>query len=236
MCVVVSETGKWKTPEAGVNSTSWTASATKTIQLARRRTSASRRGSAPSSHASRTPRSVGAPRITSGRRHPLARVRTQLLVERDELGHPFDLPPERADDLGCDRRGAVGGGELAEHRGDAIANDVEAPFVGDEHRPPELVVADPAHRVVRPEELAEPALGVVHQALGHELPRDDSDLVEGPEIDEEDRAAGRKVTSLLGGRRLDEPLEVRRVKTLEGKREEVLLYRRRPTLETEREQ
>src|SRR5919201_4073126 len=107
MCVVVSETGKWKTPEAGVNSTSWSASATKTTQLARRRTSASRRGSAPSSHASRTPSSVRAPRITSGRRHPRPRVWTELLVECDELGHPFDLPAERADDLGPDRRGAV---------------------------------------------------------------------------------------------------------------------------------
>src|SRR5919198_5088422 len=128
MCVVVSEAGKWRTREADVKSTSWTASATKTTQLARRRTTASRRGSAPSSHASSTPSTVRAPRITSGRRHPRARVRTELLVECDELGHPFDLPPERADDLGCDRRGAVGDGELAEHRGDAIANDVEAPF------------------------------------------------------------------------------------------------------------
>src|SRR5919204_5106063 len=110
MCVVVSETGKCKTPEAGVNSTSWKARATKTTQLARRRTSASRLGSAPSSHASRTPRSVRAPRITSGRRHPRPRVRAELLVERDELGHAFDLPPERADDLRRDRRGAVGDG------------------------------------------------------------------------------------------------------------------------------
>src|ERR671937_1722501 len=153
MCVVVSETGKWNTPEAGVNSTSWKAKATKTIQLARRRTSASRRGSAPSSHASRIPRSVRAPRITSGRRHPRARVRTQLLVERDELGHPFDLPPERADDLGRDRRGAVGDRKLTEQVGDATANDVEAPLVGDEHRHPELVVSDPAHRVGGAKEL-----------------------------------------------------------------------------------
>src|ERR671936_1627878 len=147
MCVVVSETGKWKTPEAGVNSTSWKATSTKTIQLARRRTSASRRGSAPSSHASRIPRSVRAPRITSGRRHPRARVRTELLVECDELGHPFDLPPERADDLCRDRRGAVWCGELLEQRGDAIANDVEALLVGHEHPPPPLVVPHPAHRV-----------------------------------------------------------------------------------------
>src|ERR687888_1775774 len=114
MCVVVSETGKWKTPEAGVNSTSWKAKATKTIQLARRRTSASRRGSAPSSHASRIPRSVRAPRITSGRRHPRPRVRAELLVQRHELGHPFDLSPERADDLSRDRRSAVRDGELRE--------------------------------------------------------------------------------------------------------------------------
>src|SRR5919198_6743040 len=121
MCVVVSETGKWKTPEAGVNSTSWKAKATKTIQLARRRTSASRLGSAPSSHASRIPRSVRAPRITSGRRHPRPRVRAELLVERDELRHPLDLPPERADDLSPDRRRAVRNRKLAEQRGDATA-------------------------------------------------------------------------------------------------------------------
>src|SRR5919198_1953279 len=184
MCVVVSEAGKWRTRDADVNSTSWSASATKTTQLARRRTSASRRGSAPSSHASRTPSSVRAPRITSARRHPRARVRTQLLVERDELGHPFDLPPERADDLGRDRRGAVRYGKLLEQRGDAIANDVEALLVGHEHRHPELVVADSAHRVVCAEELAEPALGVVHQPLGHELSGHDSDLVERAQVDE----------------------------------------------------
>src|SRR5919198_2981598 len=126
MCVAVSETGKWKTREAGVNSTSWTASATKTTQPARRRTSASRRGSAPSSHASSRPSRVRAPRITSGRRHPGACVRAELLVERDELGHRLDLLPERADDLGRDRRGAVGHGDLAEQRGDATANGVEA--------------------------------------------------------------------------------------------------------------
>src|SRR5919201_6143326 len=130
MCVVVSETGKWNTPEAGVNSTSWKASATKTIQLARRRTSASRLGSAPSSHASTTPRSVRAPRITSGRRPPGARVRTQLLVECDELGHPFDLPPERADDLRRDRRGAAGDGGLTEQRGNSTPNDVAGPPLG----------------------------------------------------------------------------------------------------------
>src|SRR5919204_1695090 len=169
MCVVVSEAGKCKTPDAGVKSTSWKARATKTTQLARRRTSASRLGSAPSSHASRTPSSVRAPRITSGRRHPRARVRTQLLVERDELGHPFDLPPERANDLGRDRRGAVGNRELPEQGGDATANDVEAALVGHEHRHPELVVSDPAHRVVGAEELAEPAFGVVYEALGHQL-------------------------------------------------------------------
>src|ERR687887_26486 len=213
MCVAVSETGKWRTREADVKSTSWTASATKTTQLARRRTSASRLGSAPSSQASRIPRSVRAPRITSGRRRPRARVRTELLVECDELGHPLDLPPERTDDLGRDLRGAVRYGKLLEQRGDAIANDVEALLVGHEHRHPELVVADPAHRVVRAEELAEPALGVVDQPLGHELAGDDSDLVECSQIDEEDRAAGRQVTSLLGGLGLDEPLDVRRAET-----------------------
>src|SRR5919204_3178315 len=213
MCVLESESGRWTTRESGVKSRSWTASATKTIQLARRRTSASRLGSAPSSQASRIPRSVRAPRITSGRRHPRARVRTELLVECDELGHPFDLPPERADDLGRDLRGAVRYGKLLEQRGDAIANDVEALLVGHEHRHPELVVADPAHRVVRAEELAEPTFGVVDQALGHELAGDDSDLVERGQVDEEDRAAGRQVTPLLGGRGLDGPLDVRRAKT-----------------------
>src|SRR5919197_2774046 len=235
MCVVVSETGKWKTPEAGVNSTSWKARATKTIQFARRRTSASRLGSAPRSQASRTPRSVRAPRIRSARLHPGPRVRTELLVERDELGHPLDLPPERADDLRLDRQGAVGHGELSEQRGDAAADDVEALLVGDEHRHPELVVADPAHRVVRAKELAEPALGVVDQALGHKLAGDDADLVEGSQIDEEDRTAGRQVPPLLGGRGLDDPLDVRRAGTIDEDAEEMLLDPRRAPLEAERE-
>src|SRR5919197_802414 len=235
MCVPESESGRWMTRESGVKSRSWTASATKTIQLARRRTSASRLRSAPSSHASRTPRSVRAPRITSGRRHPRPRVRAELLVESDELGHPFDLPPERADDLSRDRRGAVGNGELPEQRGDATANDVEALLVGHEHRHPELVVPDPAHRVVGAEELAEPALGVVDEALGHELAGDDADLVECSQVDEKDSAARRQVTSLLGGRGLGEPLDVRRAEMIDEDAEEVLLDRRGTALETERE-
>src|SRR5919199_4338900 len=170
MCVVVSEAGKWKTREADVNSTSWSASATKTTQLARRRTSASRRGSAPSSHASSTPSRVRAPSITSRRRRPCPRARAQRLVERNELGHRLDLLAERADDLGRDRRGAVGHRDVAEQRGDAVANDVETLLVGHEHRDPELVVADPADGVLGAEELAEAALGVIDEALCDELP------------------------------------------------------------------
>src|SRR5919197_111031 len=232
MCVPESESGRWTTRESGVKSRSWTASATKTIQLARRRTSASRLGSAPSSHASRTPRSVRAPRITSGRRHPRPRVRAELLVERNELGHAFDLPPERADDLRRDLRGAPGNRGLPEQRGDATPGDVEVLLVGDEHRHPELVVADPPHGVVRAEQLAEPPLGVVHQALGHELAGHDSDLVEGSQVDEEDRAASRQVTSLLGQRGLGESLDVRRAETIDEDAEEVLFDARRPTVET----
>src|ERR671932_1064758 len=220
MCVVVSEAGKWRTREADVNSTSWTANATKTTQLARRRTSASRRGSAPSSHASRTPSRVRAPRITSGRRRPRPGVRAQRLVERDELGHRLDLLAKRADDLGRDRRCAVGHGNLAEQRGDAVANDVETLLVGHEHRDPELVVADPADGVVGAEELAQPALGVVDQALRHELSGDDPDLVERVQVDEEDRTAGRQPATLLGARRLDEPLDVRRTQTVDEDAEE----------------
>src|ERR687886_1644597 len=212
MCAVVSEAGKWRTWEADVNSTSWTAKATKTTQLARRRTSARRRGSAPSSHASTTPNSVRTPRITSRRRRPRPCVRAQRLVERDELGHRLDLPAERADDLGRDRRGAVGHGDVAEQRGDAVANDVETPLVGHEHRDPELVVADPADGVLGAEELAEPALRVVDQALGHELSGDDPDLVERVEVDEEDRTASRQPATLLGLRGLDDMLEVRGAK------------------------
>src|SRR5919197_312091 len=221
MCVPESESGRWTTRESGVKSRSWTASATKTIQLARRRTSASRLGSAPSSHASRTPRSVRAPRITSGRRHPCPRVRAELLVECDELGHAFDLPSERADDLRRDRRGAVRDGQLPEQRGDATANGVEALLVGHEHRDPELVVADPADRVVGAEELAEPALGVVDQALRHELSGDDPDLVERVQVDEEDGTAGGQPATLLGVRGLDEGLDVRRAKTSNEDAEQV---------------
>src|SRR5919202_2709000 len=223
MCAVVSEAGRWKTSETDVKSTSWTASATKTTQLALRRTSARRRGSAPSSHASRTPNRVRTPRITSRRRRPRPRVRAQRLVERDELGHRLDLLAERPDDLGRDRRGAVGHGDVAEQRGDAVANDVETPLVGHEHRDPELVIADPADGVLGAEELAEPALRVVDQALGHELSGDDPDLVERVEVDEEDRPAGRQPTTLLGARCLDEPLDIGRTQTLDEDAEEMLL-------------
>src|ERR671933_1645096 len=209
MCAVVSEAGKWRTWEADVNSTSWTDRATKTTQLALRRTSPRRRGSAPSSHASRTPNRVRTPRITSRRRRPRPGVRAQRLVERDELGHRLDLLAERADDLGRDRCGAVGHGDVAEQRGDAVANDVETLLVGHEHRDPELVVADPADRVLGAEELAEPALGVVDQALGYELSGDDPDLVERVEVDEEDRTASGQPATLLGARGLDDPLDVR---------------------------
>ena len=123
--------------------------------------------------------------------------------------------------------------ELPEQRRDSAANEVEALLVGHEHRHPELVVADPAHRVVRAEELAEPALGVVHQALGDELAGDHANLVERSEVDEENRAAGRQMTALLGRRGLDEPLHVRRAETIDEDAEEVLLDSGRSTVEAE---
>src|SRR5919202_2988712 len=235
MCAVVSEAGRWKTSETGVNSTSWTASATKTTQLALRRTSARRRGSAPSSHASRTPNRVRTPRITSRRRRPRPCERAQRLVERDELGHRLDLLAERADDLRRDLRCAVGHGNLAEQRGDAVANDVETLLVGYEHRDPELVVANPADGVLGAGELAEPALGVVDEALRHELSGDDPDLVERVEVDEEDRTASGQPATLLGAHGLDFPLEIGRTQTIHEDAEKVLLDGRRSVLQTERE-
>src|ERR671935_650701 len=130
MCVVDSDSGRWSMRAAGVKSRIWSPRAMKTIQLARRRTSPRRRGSAPRSQASSRPSSVSAPRITSARRYPGARVRAQLLVERDELGHRLDVLAERADDLGRDGLRAVRYGDVLKQGGNASSNDVQAPLVG----------------------------------------------------------------------------------------------------------
>src|SRR5919109_3746786 len=235
MWAVDSDSGTWSTCAASVNKRIWSASATKTTQLARRRTSARRRGSAPSSQASTRPSSVRAPRITSARRHPCARVRAELLVERDELRRRLDLLAERTDDLGRDPGRPARHGDVLEQGGDPPPHDVQAPLVRHEHRDAELVVADSGHGIVGAEELAKPPLGVVDEALGNQLPRNEPDLLEGREIDEEDRAARRQAGALLGRRGLDEPRGLRREETRGEDLEEVPLDPRGTTLEAERE-
>src|SRR5919201_6242131 len=125
MWALDSDSGRCNSRAADVNRTTCSPSATKTIQLARSRTCASRLGSAPSSQASSTPRSVRAPRITSLGGYPRTSMWAEFLVERDELGRSVDLLTECAYDLGLDPRRAAWHRNIREQRGNAFANGVQ---------------------------------------------------------------------------------------------------------------
>src|ERR1051325_5322789 len=119
MWAVDSETGSWRSRETALKSTSCTASAAKTTQLARRRTSRSCLRLAPSSTARSTPTGTSAPSSISARRHQGAGVRPELLVQGVKLRNRGDLVPECTDDLRLDLGRALGHAHAVEARDDA---------------------------------------------------------------------------------------------------------------------